>query len=50
MQNIGLGLITVFIAIAIFLVDRDADNFELDRKVILDKVIGVYLFNFEFCK
>ena len=41
MQNIALGLITVFIAIAIFLVDRDSGNFELDRKVILDKVISV---------
>lgn len=48
MQNIALGFITIFIAVAIFLVDKDADNFELDRKVILDKVIGIKSFAIYF--
>lgn len=41
MQNVSLAIITIFIAVAIFLVDKDAGNFEFDRKVILNKVIDV---------
>lgn len=41
LQNLSLATISIFIAVAIFLVDKDANNFELDRKVILNKVIEV---------
>lgn len=41
MQSVSLAIITIFIAVAIFLVDKDAGNFEFDRKVILNKVIDV---------
>lgn len=46
MQNVSLAIITIFIAVSIFLVDKDAGNFEFDRKVILNKVINVKLLSF----
>ncbi len=41
MQNIGLGLISIFIPIAIFLFDREYDKsyIRLDKSVVLDYVI-----------
>lgn len=40
MQNIGLGLISIFIAVAIFIIDKDNAK-ELDRKIILNQVINI---------
>jgi len=38
-QNIAIALLSIFIAVAIFLVERDGGVSELDRKVLLSKVI-----------
>lgn len=45
-QNVAIVLVTIFIAIAIFLMDKDTSNFELDRKVLMNKVINAKSFMF----
>ena len=39
MQNIGLALLTIFIPLVIFLLDKKENTFDWDRVVILDRVI-----------
>lgn len=38
--SIGTGILTIFVALAIFLVDKNGD-FEIDRRVIFDKVFQI---------